>query len=160
MCVWIRCFKKQREKHPETKKSALTVMYKWCMGSRWYTPYLHIATIDIWAFIAPCHQGFYHGVEEIAVMCLQPGGNILFRISVFCKSLARQVLRTGSVKLDITGLHTAHQLGDATAGKLWATLSTVPTPRPIIFLLLNHLQRIWLASGLQTDADVKQAVTS
>jgi hypothetical protein len=42
--------------------------YKWRVGSRWYTSDLHVATIDIWTFIAPWHEGFYHGVEEIAVI--------------------------------------------------------------------------------------------
>ena len=73
------------EKYSDAENFIRTSMYTGHVGSRWYTPYLHVVTS-----IRPTMSclRFFPGFEETIANCLYPGGYSLLHVGVCCKSLA------------------------------------------------------------------------
>jgi hypothetical protein len=81
-------------------------------------------------------------VEEMEAKCLQPGDDILLLVSVWCISLASQVLCKGSNEMKIIELHSANRLvtGWSTmAGKLLASSCTFPVLCSVVSISLDTL---------------------
>ena len=67
---------------------------------------------------------------------------MLLLVSVWCKSLASQVLYKGSKEMEIIGLHSANQLviGRSTvAGRLLTSFPTLPMLCTVVFISLDPL---------------------
>jgi len=81
-------------------------MFTLHIGSRCYTPDLHVFTIDILVLALSWHEGLYPGVEEMVPCVCRQEVTACFVAVFVANFLPSQVLHKVSREMKITGPHT------------------------------------------------------
>ena len=105
----------------------------------------------------PCSQDWQFSVcsTKPIIKCLQPGGDSLLHVTIYCMSLSNQVLLRGSKQMDMTGCTVRIAVCNLPA----IVLRPVHSMWPSDFVSpSSHSEAP--GSPFAKDADMKQAVTS